>query len=88
MQCRLMRLLRIKHGITTRELARCTGLSQQRISELELTDQQPQEKTKALIAQGFHQVARSRQASHADLMEDLSKYDGMLLAAVEEGFIL
>ena len=36
MQHRRMRLLRKKHGITTRELSRYSNISQQRLSQIEL----------------------------------------------------
>jgi len=84
----VMRLLRIKHGITARELAEAAGVSQQFISDLEFGKYfgryECAASAESLVRKAFEAVAENRAQQVCGLLADLSENRSHLLDIKEE----
>ena len=84
MEARVMRLLRMKHRITRKELGDACRLSAQRISELELGTGHLTPETCGKVRSAFETVIDQREAALTLLWQDYQRYRGELLTPVEE----
>lgn len=84
MQVRKLRLLRLKYHISLMELSRATGLTPQRISELELGTGNTMEATEQKLIHGVEQVIRQRQRNHSALQDDFLLHKDTLMDLVGE----
>lgn len=84
MKARKIRLLRKKYRISLTELADACGLSEQRVSEIELgvTPLSPSTTTK--IQSGFEKLMEQHQAMLLHLNQDYAKHKETLSESVEE----
>lgn len=69
MKVRKFRILRLRHHVSMVELGRACGVSAQRISELELSENKPSAETVQKIQSGFEAIiaqrGRNRAAVHS-----------------------
>ena len=79
-----MRTLRHRYGISMGELAAQTGISQQRLSEIELEEGPPTPYREKLVARGFQEVVQERQNRLTELRQELSEWEGQLLSWEKE----
>ncbi len=79
-----MRTLRHRYGISMGELAAQAGISQQRLSEIELEEGPPTPYREKLVAWGFQGVVRERQNRLTELQRELSEWEGQLLSWEKE----
>ena len=84
MRARKIRLLRNKHHISLGELGKACGISNQRISKIELGDSYLTEKTGEKIQEGFRQIIECRRRMLLRLCEDYENHKDTLLEQVEE----
>ena len=84
MRARKLRLLRNKHHISLGELGQACGISNQRISTIELGDGYLTEKTGEKIQEGFRQIIERRRRMLLRLCEDYENHKDTLLEQVEE----
>ena len=82
---RWMRLLRLKHHITHRELAEAAKVSRQRIIEIELGTDYTTEYQRQLVAKAFRSVITKRGADGAPLEKDFEKLESRLLEYAKDG---
>lgn len=82
---RWMRLLRLKHRITHRELAEAAKVSRQRIIEIELGTDYTTEYQRRLVAKAFRSVITKRGAEGAPLEKDFEKLESRLLEYAKDG---
>lgn len=84
MQVRKLRLLRLKYRISLMELSRTTGLTPQRISEIELNAGNMQDATVQKLVEGIEQVIFQRQKDHTALQNDFLLHKNTLMEMVGE----
>ena len=60
MKVRKFRILRLRHHVSMVELGRACGVSAQRISELELSENKPSAETVQKIQSGFESIIAQR----------------------------
>ena len=84
MQVRKLRLLRLKYRISLMELSRVTGLTPQRVSEIELNAGNLQDATVQKLVEGIEQVILLRQKAHAALQYDFRLHKDTLMEMVGE----
>ena len=84
MQMRAFRVLRRKYGIPLTELARACGVSEQRMSELELSVAEVKPSTLKKLQAGFEQVMEHRQTRLCQMQRDFDRHKCNLLDLVEE----
>ena len=82
---RWMRLLRLKHRVTHRELAEAAQVSRQRIIEIELGTDYTTEYQRQLVAKAFRSVITKRGADGAPLEKDFEKLESRLLEYAKDG---
>ena len=82
---RWMRLLRLKHRVTHRELAEAAQVSRQRIIEIELGNDYTTEYQRQLVAKAFRSVITKRGADGAPLEKDFEKLESRLLEYAKDG---
>ncbi len=83
-EIRKMRLIRLKYGITHRELGELCGMSPQRISEIELSDAKLEESTEAKLRSAFNAVAVKRGIGLSGLQATLLRHTDTIFDTVEE----
>jgi len=66
-----MRNIRLRHRISTAELGHACGLSQQRVSEIELGEAELSPETQQKLSAGFHLIADQRERELNLLRKDL-----------------
>ena len=84
MQVRKLRLLRLKYRISLMELSRTTGLTPQRISEIELNAGNMQDATVQKLVEGIEQVIFQRQKDLTALQNDFQLHKDTLMEMVGE----
>lgn len=84
MHVRKLRLLRLKYRISLMELSRTTGLTPQRISEIELNAGNMQDATVQKLVEGIEQVIFQRQKDHTALQNDFQLHKDTLMEMVGE----
>lgn len=84
MQVRKLRLLRLKYRISLMELSRVTGLTPQRVSEIELNAGNLQDATVQKLVEGIEQVILLRQKDHTALQYDFQLHKDTLMEMVGE----
>ena len=84
MQTRKMRLLRKKYRISLAELAAACGLSQQRVSEIELGSTPLSPATTLKIQSGFEKVMERHREMLLHLDQDYTTHRQTLMEPVEE----
>jgi transcriptional regulator with XRE-family HTH domain len=84
MQERVMRVLREKHNISTRQFARYSSVRRQRLMEIELCGLKPTEHVQFLVKDAFEKVIEHRRRELAALEEDYSRYQNNLLDYVNK----
>ena len=82
---RWMRLLRLKHRVTHRELAEAVHVSRQRIIEIELGADYTTEYQRRLVAKAFRTVIEKRGQLGAPLEKDFEKLESRLLEHAKDG---
>lgn len=82
---RWMRLLRLKHHVTHRELAEAAQVSRQRIIEIELGTDYTTEYQRRLVAKAFHSVITKRGPESIPLEKDFEKLESRLLEYAKDG---
>ena len=82
---RWMRLLRLKHRVTHRELAEAAQVSRQRIIEIELGADYTTEYQRRLVAKAFRSVITKRGVDGASLEKDFEKLESRLLEYAKDG---
>ena len=82
---RWMRLLRLKHRVTHKELSQAAHVSRQRIIEIELGTDYTTEYQRQLIAGAFRTVIAQRGENSGALEKDFEKLESRLLEYAEEG---
>ena len=63
MKVRKIRLLRLKYGITCKELGAAAGISAQRVSQIELCEEGISEETKIKLKNALEKIIRDRDNS-------------------------
>ena len=81
---RLIRKIRMNNKISTAELARCCGIRQQSISDIELGKKNAGPAALAQLQQGFAGVIEERRQSLSRLEKDFKKHKHHLLDYTEE----
>lgn len=76
---RIMRMLRLKHGISYTELSNASGISSQRLSQIELKPYQSTPYHRELVKSAMTDVVKMRKAALKSLEEDISLYGDRLL---------
>ena len=84
MHVRKLRLLRLKYHISLVELSQASGMTPQRISELELGSGNTLPVTEQKLLNGMEQVIRQRQEAHTALQQDFLQYRDTLMELVGE----
>ena len=84
MKARKLRILRKKHGISLHDLSAATGLSPQRISEIELNQRRITPEVEERVKRGIEKMLAQRKAQVAALRKDYSKHGKTLLKIVED----
>ena len=82
---RWMRLLRLKHRVTHRELAEAAQVSRQRIIEIELGTDYTTEYQRQLVAGAFRLVIEKRGLEGRSLEKDFEKLEPRLLEYAKDG---
>ena len=82
---RWMRLLRLKHYVTHRELAEAAQVSRQRIIEIELGTDYTTEYQRQLVAGAFRTVIEKCGPKGRSLEKDFEKLESRLLEYAKEG---
>ncbi len=82
---RWMRLLRLKHRVTHRELAEAAQVSRQRIIEIELGTDYTTEYQHRLVAKAFRSVITKRGPEGVPLEKDFEKLESRLLEYAKDG---
>lgn len=82
---RWMRLLRLKHHVTHRELAEAAQVSRQRIIEIELGTDYTTEYQCRLVAKAFRSVITKRGPESIPLEKDFEKLESRLLEYAKDG---
>ncbi len=82
---RWMRLLRLKHRVTHKELAQAAHVSRQRIIEIELGTDYTTEYQRSLVANAFRSVIEKRGPDGCSLEKDFEKLEPRLLEYAKEG---
>lgn len=82
---RWMRLLRLKHHVTHRELAEAAQVSRQRIIEIELGTDYTTEYQRQLVAGAFRLVIEKRGLEGRSLEKDFEKLESRLLEYAKDG---
>lgn len=82
---RWMRLLRLKHRVTHKELAEAAQVSRQRIIEIELGTDYTTEYQRQLVANAFRAVIEKRGPEGRSLEKDFEKLETRLLEYAEDG---
>ena len=82
---RWMRLLRLKHHVTHRELAEAAQVSRQRIIEIELGTDYTTEYQRQLVAKAFRSVITKRGPEGVPLEKDFEKLEPRLLEYAKDG---
>lgn len=82
---RMMRVFRLKYHISRPELGRESGLSPQRISEIELsTEPELTDETRAKMQGAFEAVMERRLSQCREMARDFERSKGALFDGVEE----
>lgn len=81
---RKMRILRLKHNISTAQLAAAIHVSQQWISEIELSDAPRSPQTAELVCRAFETLLAARKSELFELEQDYLDHRDSLLDSVEE----
>lgn len=84
-EAKIIRLLRLKHKLTTTELSESIGVSQSRYSRIELEDITATEHLNKLLNHGFERLIQSRIDSICELQADYLKYKSKLLYYLGNG---
>ena len=63
MRVRKIRLLRLKYGITCKEIGAAAGISAQRVSQIELCEEGISEETKIKLKNALEKIIRDRESS-------------------------
>lgn len=82
---RWMRLLRLKHRVTHRELAEAAQVSRQRIIEIELGTDYTTEYQRQLVAKAFRSVIEKRGLDGCSLEKNFEKLESRLLEYAKDG---
>ena len=80
-----MRLLRLKHRVTHKELAEAAQISRQRIIEIELGTDYTTEYQCRLVAKAFRSVITKRGVKGRSLEKDFEKLESRLLEYAKDG---
>ena len=82
---RWMRLLRLKHHVTHRELAEAAQVSRQRIIEIKLGTDYTTEYQRRLVTKAFRSVITKRGPEGVPLEKDFEKLESRLLEYAKDG---
>lgn len=77
--CKVIRYLRLKHKITTREMGIVMGISQPRYMEIELSEDLATPNLQAKVSKGIIDLIAQRKVSITALEADFEKYKDILL---------
>ena len=84
MKVRKFRILRLRHHVSMVELGRACGVSAQRISELELSENKPSAETVQKIQSGFEALLTLRGEQLAALRREYADCKDTLMERVGE----
>ena len=84
MKVRKFRILRLRHHVSMVELGRACGVSAQRISELELSENKPSAETVQKIQNGFEALLTLRGEQLAALRREYADCKDTLMERVGE----
>lgn len=84
MKLRIMRLMRLKHGVSLAELSRAVSRSPQYFSSIELGEYPPTDGAKQLVATAFDSVAKARADAVSEFQDDYAENREKLLDFIEE----
>ena len=84
MKVRKFRILRLRHHVSMVELGRACGVSTQRISELELSENRPSAETVQKIQSGFEAIIAQRGEKLGALWQDYDSCKNSLMERVGE----
>ena len=84
MKVRKFRILRLRHHVSMVELGRACGVSAQRISELELSENKPSAETVQKIQSGFEALLALRGEQLAALRREYADCKDTLMERVGE----
>ena len=84
MKVRKFRILRLRHHVSMVELGRACGVSAQRISELELSENKPSAETVQKIQSGFESILAQRGEKLGLLRQDYDSCKNSLMERVGE----
>ncbi len=81
----IMRCLRLKHGITLRELADAAGVSHQYMSDIELGKNSKRKSCEMFAQNAFEKVIEQRSRQNTEFAADYAGCRDRLLDAAMEG---
>ena len=84
MKVRKFRILRLRHHVSMVELGWACGVSAQRISELELSENKPSAETVQKIQSGFETIIAQRSEKLDTLRQDYDSCKNSLMERVGE----
>ena len=84
MQTRRMRALRHKHGITMIQLAKCAGICQQLLSDIELGKEGASKHRSEMMDSAFLRLIGLRRKALSEMEADYQRYKGRLLEHIDE----
>ena len=84
MKVRKFRILRLRHHVSMAELGRACGVSAQRISELELSENKPAAETVQKIQDGFESIIAQRGEKLGTLRQEYEDCKDSLMERVGE----
>ena len=84
MKVRKIRLLRLKYGITCKELGVASGISAQRVSQIELCEEGITEATMIKLKKGLERIIRDREKSSEALAAAYEVHKDSLFELVME----
>ena len=84
MKVRKIRLLRLKYGITCKELGAAAGISAQRVSQIELCEAGISEETKIKLKKGLEKIIFDRKESCETLTDAYAQHRDSLFELVME----
>ena len=84
MKVRKFRILRLRHHVSMVELGRACGVSAQRISELELSENKPSAETVQKIQSGFEAILTERMEDAERLHLEYQRCRNALMQRVGE----
>ncbi len=84
MEVRKIRVLRLKYHISLIELSQTSGLSPQRLSQLELYNSRMTAETARKLTEGLEKVILRREKEQQNLWDDYERHRSSLMEMVRE----